>query len=156
MPVDISGFRALKICRSGVSASDTIAPTGNGGTLQGASTAVEVPANSAGGITHVLVFLDGSASSAQAIVTILGLPDESSGLSDSDPSNLFAGKWFALWQLTGGSAVTSSTRNAIAPAGNDVLYAESLGHITAYRKLTATITSLSNATAYVAFVFETP
>ena len=156
MPVDLSGAKKLVICRDQASAADTVAPTGDSGTLQSASTAVEIPAEARGGVTHALVYIAGSAASPSTVITILGLPENSSE-EPNDTGNLFAGKWFALWQLNGGTAISATTKNAVAPASNVVLYAEALSHITAYRKLTATVTSFTNiSTISVAFLFEEP
>ena len=156
MPVDISGHRELIICRNNVSAADTAAPTGTNGTLQGINTAIEIPLDSKGIITHALVFIDGSASDAAAIVSIYGLTDESGNIP-SDSSNLFTGKWFALWQLNSGSTITGTTRSAFIGANNAVLFAQSLGHITAYKKLTAAVSSFTSVTSiYIAFLFEKP
>jgi hypothetical protein len=156
VPVDISGHRHFILSRNQVSAADTAAPTGNNGTLQGANTAVEIPLSAKGGITHVLVYIDGSASDAAAIVSVYGLLDESNALS-SDPSNLFAGKWFALWQLNSGAAISGTTKSAFVASGNDVLFAQSLGHVSLYRKLTAVVTGFTSVSSIsIAFIFEEP
>mgnify|MGYP001613979149 CR=1 FL=1 len=167
MPVDITGGHKFILCRSEITAADTLPPVTNDAILQGVATVVVIPTEAKGGITHCLVFarqnIAGS-TSLSLTVSVLGKPI----LTTTEPMLSNSDRWYALWQLNNGSSITSTTRTAIAPQGvtssntadgtSRLLYAESLGHVSIYDRLTALVTGFSSnvGTVSVGFIFEAP
>lgn len=159
MPVDVSGAKFFRISRYGITTSDTALPFG--ATADGH---VTIPPEARGGITHCLIVASNEATSQadpSLKITVYGLLDDTVD-TENDPNGRFTGSnWFALWQLNNGNAVTTTTRTpaltyALGTA-EAILYAESLGHVSMYKKLCMRFTSMStNLTASGGFVFEAP
>lgn len=92
----------------------------------------------------MLVDADGSGTGVAARVTIFGR------FADR-------GQWYVLAQLNSGSAITRTTKTAVAD-GNDFHYAESFAHISACTRLYPLIDATAQLTdgVDVRFAFERP
>ena len=131
-----------------VTSNDSSYPTGDS-----PSGAIEVPDSARGAITHVWVTITGSAASPSAIVTILGLPFESGESNEFDSTH--QGIWLPLAVLNSSAAITQTSICPTAPASNVAYYTEPLLHISAYKKLCAYVTSMTNTSQVDAqFAFE--
>mgnify|MGYP001600440680 CR=1 FL=1 len=115
-----------------------------------------MPTQGRGSLTHALVRINGSGATVAAKVTILGLLSFDAGILGSTAGETdIRDQWFVLGQLNGGATITATTKTTVSPAANDVLYAESLSHITIYDSLWALVTDFTVVDSItVAFVFE--
>lgn len=149
MGLDHSGRRVYTAVRS-VTGDDAAAPTGDS-----PSGAITVPDKARGSVTHVLTRGDGNAAGAQFRVSLYGLLADANDVVGADTT--FQSRWVSLTQLNGGGLITPTTKTTVAPAGSDILYAESFDHISFYKKLYALVDDMTNLdTVEVQFVFEAP
>jgi hypothetical protein len=144
----IRAGRLILTPRRRVDTNDTAHPTSD--TQSGA---IEIPNNARGVITHVWITITGNAASPSAIVTLMGLPFTTSEMPNFDTTH--QGVWLPLVQLNDGGAITQTSITPTAPASNVAYYAESFLHLSAYKKLYAHVTSMTNtAQVDVQFAFE--
>lgn len=155
MGLDRSGAIILTPIRT-VTANDDTYPTANAPTGS-----IEVPRDARGSICHVLVYINGNAADPAAIVTILAQPFGTEDLPIEkfviDKDTTFRSAWVQTVQCNDGGAITPTTvcPATVVPASNDVYYAESFSHLSAYKRLMAIVTGIANADAVsVAFAFE--
>lgn len=149
MSLGQSGRQTISILKTG--SADTVYPTS-------ATFGVSVPKNARGGITHILVAIAGNAATVSGKVTILGHISFTTGEAGGGSGEAaVSGKWFVLAQLNSGLAIEDTTKTSISPTGNDVLYAESLSHVSMYDRIGAISTDhVAIDTLTVAAVFESP
>ena len=105
---------------------------------------VPVPPSARGGTTHVLVTARGSGTGVACRVTLFGYEG---GVQ---------GRWYVLTRLNSGSTITRTTNTAVAD-GNNIRYAESSSHISAFTRLYALIdatASIDTGGIDIAFAFE--
>ena len=144
----IRAGRLIVTPRRRVTTNDTAHPTSD--TQDGS---VEIPDNARGAITHIWVTITGTAADPSAIVTLMGLPFETSEMPEFDTTH--QGVWLPLVQVNDGGAILQNTITPTDPASNVAYYAESFLHLTAYKKLFAHVTSMTNTSQVdVQFAFE--
>ena len=133
---ETTGTQDVQTVRSAVTTADTAYPSA-------ATDGVAVPAGSRGKAVHVLVDADGTGTTVDVTVALFGYVSSQS-------------QWYAIGKLNSGSAISRTTKTAVAD-GNSIHYAEWSDRVTVYDRITALVeaaTALSTVSIYA--IFEKP
>lgn len=151
MGLSTVGRQSIVILKSRVTGADASYPTA-------ATDGVAVPSSAKGGITHILVYINGSAATVAAKVTVLGYMAFNSGEAGGGSGETdIRNKWYVLAQLNDATVIEDTTKTTVSPSGSDVQYAESLSHISMYDRIAVLVTDFTAVTDIsVAAVFEAP